>query len=261
MDNIFDRKDLPLSDLQKLGLYSGGDIHLEKEDLDALLAGRRTNMISLKDLKGEGVHIEQLDARLSLSRQPDGRISLNVHPIYKEAIQHPLLINSEAEQLIQGNLSNISKTHNGPLGTKTYIIEYDKDTREFVSYDPENVRAPDKVNGQPLSDAQKDRFRNGMPVDLEDGTRFQYRASERKGLLSNRTGLILSLLIDGGISYLVFNQLNNLLGNREKQKDAYSEGYNKALEEMKIGQRERERINDINIRNQQSRGYGRGTAR
>src|SRR3546814_1748387 len=106
---------------------------MDKENLNALLAGRRTDMITLSNLKTEGFLIEQLDAKLSLRRQPDGTLSLSVHPVYKEAQLHDQLINREAEQLKSGEVGSIVKTYkDGADNEKTIVIEYDNKTREFV---------------------------------------------------------------------------------------------------------------------------------
>ncbi|MCT1525817.1 DUF4099 domain-containing protein [Sphingobacterium lactis] len=265
MENIFRKKDLPLSDFEKLGLYRGSHLDLDQENIDALLAGRRTDMVSLKNLKAEGIHIGQLDARLSLGREPDGTLSLMVHPIYKEAQQHELLVNDEAEQLKSGKLSNITKAYTDADGkTRTVIIEYDGETKEFISYDPQKVTAPNSVDNKPLTSSQQDDFKKGKVVELEDGTRLQHKATERKGILSNRTGLFLSILVDGGISYFLVTGIKNLMNNKEKQKEGYYKGYEDAMKEVEKRQVENARRTENNEQLhhfQQGRGYGRTTSR
>jgi hypothetical protein len=266
MDAIYRMKDLPVEDFRKLGLYLGGAIQLEKEDLDALLTGKRTALIPLRDLKAEGFRIEQLDARLSLAREPDGTLNLKLHPVYREAQQHPMLSNSEAEQLKTGQLANIAKAYAEPGGKrKTHVFEYDEKTREFVYYDPETVKAPDRVNNQELDARQKETFRNGGVVGLDDGTQFQYHASNPKGIRANRTGLILSILVDGGISYLLLSGLKALFGKSTKQLDAHTEGYGQAQKDMEARNRETEKVRQREeqsvSRKEFTRGYNRGASR
>lgn len=265
MENQFLEKELPVKELQKLGLYQDGKLTLEADDLDALLSGRRTDLIRLGGLQSEGFRIDSLDAKISLERSPDDKITVQIHPIYKQARKHPLLIDVESDQLESGTLSNVVKTYQTPEGKKkSWVIEYDQETKEFLSYDPDKVKVPEGVNGEKLSDIQKELFRNGGLVQLSDGTLLQHRASERKGILSDRAALVLSVLLDGGISYLIIRGLRNILNNPKEQKDEYSEAYNRVIREM-----ERHRVNnlppdpaqDSNHTAQHKRGYGRGTSR
>ncbi len=268
METIFFEKELPINDLEKLGLYRDGRLILEPEDLDALLSGRRTDLITLNELQSDGFRIERLDAKLSLDRTPEGKIKIQLHPIYKEAQRHPLLIDVEADQLELGTLSNVQKIYHTPEGKKkSWVIEYDPETKEFISYDPDKVKVPEKVNGEILSDIQKELYRNGGLVQLSDGTLLQHRASERKGILSDRAALVLSVLLDGGLSYLVIRGLRNILNNPNPQKDEYSEAYNHVRKDMERQQIENMppnpdvQLQDNNRKSQQNQEYGRATSR
>lgn len=267
MKPLFEKNELPVIDLRKLGLYKDGKSTLSPNDLSALLAGRRTDLISITDLKTDAFHIQQLDAKLSLQRSPDGSVSLNLHPIYKNAVAHELLDEREVEQLKAGKIANVTKEIDlEPVKKKTLIIEYDAQTREFISYDPQGVEPPEKINGQQLTPEDKQNYQSGNVVQLKDGTRVQHRASERNGMLSDRQALILSVLLDGGISYLLITGIRNLLANREEQKTQFTKGYEAALKEMKKSQPPKEEIKltqepDNERKNDYSRGYGRGSSR
>lgn len=258
---------LPLPELEKIGLYKDGKLSLSKEDITALLAGRRTNMLSLKNLASAGFAIKQLDAKLSVNSYPDGSTSLNIHPIYKEVKEHPLLSKSESQQLQSGKLDNIQKQfQDADHKSKKLIIEYDEQTREFVSYDPEQVQIPEKVNGQRLTDKQKEAFQNGEVIELNDGTRLQHRASDSKGIVSDRKWLVLSVLLDGGISYLLLRGVKNLMNNNEAQQDGLTEGFKNEVSKMKAA-RNQEMENEVldsplhSALSQQSRGYGHTASR
>jgi len=78
------------------------------------------------------------------------------------------------------------------------------------------------------------------------------------------------VLLDGGISYLVFRGINNLKGRFEPQSEGYSEGYNRALTDMMMAdKKQKDKGNEktvqdlvLNLREkQESRSYGRGVAR
>jgi hypothetical protein len=261
MNAHYQSKDLPKGDLEKLGLYKDGKFLLEQDDLDALLAGRRTQLISLHELKADGFQIDQLDAKLSVTADWDGKLTLKIHPIYKQPKLHPMLNEHEAQVLIDGQIDTLHKIYEKDGKSKAYAFEYDPETREFVAYDPDKVIAPEKVNGETLTDAQKKAFRNGEVITLGDGTQFQHRASERKGLRADRAALLLSLLLDGGISYLLIRGIKALLN--KPQKDAETEGYLKALAELdqKLKQQAKQQSQQAEQPQQEYKGYGKGRSR
>jgi hypothetical protein len=224
---------LPREELSILGLYSGGKFLLEDEDIDALLSGHRTNLIRMKNLKGESFQIDSIDAKLSLDKNIDGRLTIKLNPIYKEVHFDQQLEQSEVEELLadaKGKLEKIVPSAGDK--SKKLIFEYDQETREIISYDPSMVQAPLKINGEELSDKQKEDFALGEVLELKDGTKVQHRASERNGLLSDRSALVLSVLLDGGISYLLVRGIRSLLRNDEIQQTSSTPAFENALREM-----------------------------
>src|SRR5690349_10070859 len=146
MTLAFNEKELPLKELQQLGLYKDGKLLLNEADMHGLLSGRRTDLIRLENLQGEGIHIKEMDTKLSLRQ----------HPIYNIAPKHPLLTELEMQQLQDGQLSNIRKSFTGADGKEeAWVIEYDRETREYISYDPGIVQAPDRIGQHLLTEEEK----------------------------------------------------------------------------------------------------------
>ena len=267
--NQFKDNELPLKELERLGLYIQGRILLKRDDINALLAGRRTELTNFKDLKFEGLSIPELDAKLSLKKDQDGTVNLNVHPIYKVARNHELLNENESQKLQSGEIDNIVKEQEVQKGKiRKIIIEYDEQTKEFISYDPEQVNVPVKVNSEELSEEQKKKFKNGQVVELSDGTKFQHTALNPKGLRSDNKRLALSILFDAGISYLVYRGIQALKNRAAKfQNEGFTNGYNQAIAdikqkgELKDSNVTIQQLIDKHIPNQESRGYGRSSAR
>lgn len=232
MKNPFYVNELPRQEMENLGLIDKtGNYILSPDDVEALLAGRRTNLMALKELDAGGFKIEHLDAKLSLDRRSDGQVGFKLHPIYKQPLIPPLLDEDEAQALISGKRQTIDKIIPGPR-KKEIVFEYDPDTREFISYDPGQVIAPDKINGYKLKDWQKDDFQKGFTVRLPDGTELQHRVTDPKGIRADRVALILSVLLDGGISYLLLRGLRHLLNSDKQQADEQTPAFKKAYAEM-----------------------------
>lgn len=260
---LYTLQDLPMDDLQKIGLVSAGELNMSGHDLSALLSGRRTEMLTLANLSYEGHHIAELEAKLSVKPQPNGELGLLVHPIYKQAPHLSFLTVEETESLEKGKVANIEKMIFDDEGeAKDVIIEFDQETKEFIVTDEARILVPDRINGQYLSLDQKERYRKGKEVELEDGTKVQFSATDKNGVRSNKLAFIASVLIDGGLSFALYHGLNYLFGEKQHRKDAdeYSKGYYKDLNELEQ-QEQKGQKPAYQPENQEERSYSRSGAR
>ena len=219
-------KKLPMEDLKIFGIYRDGKYTIPEEQIKALKDGRMTDIVELRNIKGKDIEIESLPARLSIVRGDHGNPTLRIDPVYREPNSHPQLSHDERQRLIRADIANIKKSFVDKDGNvRTEIIEYDKDTKQFMAYDPRKVKAPETVNEQLLTPDQKRKYKEGEVVELNDGTAFQFSGIERKNIRSNRSGLVLSVVLDGGISYLLYTGLKRMLGKQSSEEKSYSQGY------------------------------------
>ncbi|RZL99005.1 MAG: hypothetical protein EOO88_60040, partial [Pedobacter sp.] len=72
------------------------------------------------------------------------------------------------------------------------------------------------------------RFQQGQVIDLQDETSIQATGKNNKGIVSNRSILVLSVMLDGGLSYMLIKAIQAIEG-KKKQLD-YNAGYNAALD-------------------------------
>ncbi|OOG69486.1 DUF4099 domain-containing protein [Algoriphagus sp. A40] len=224
---------LPMKDLEIFGVIRNGKFTIPEKEVNALKNGGMTDIVELTDLKGKDIYIDKLPARLSIVRGDDGNPALRIDPVYMEPNRHPNLNETERNQLVRKELANIKKSYVDKEGNiQTEIIEYDKRTKQFLSYNPRDIKAPQSVNGLELDPQQKKKYKEGETVLLEDGTAFQLSPAAPKGLRSNKSGLVLSVLLDGGLSYLLITGVQKLLGKESKEEKAYSEGYLQAIKEV-----------------------------
>jgi hypothetical protein len=259
---IFDEADVPLGDLAAIGLVKNDRLILDRPDMDALLSGRRTDMLRLENLGHAGMKIASLNAKLSLKSGPEGRPELLLHPVYLRSVRPDYLTDTESESLEKGEEVSIEKNiidHNGQR--KRVLIEFDRETNQFLETDEDKLRAPDEINGIPLPPEQKQKFRRGEQVEVEDGTKLQYTATNRDGIRANRIGLIASVLLDGGISYLLFHGLRTLRNySSDFQEIPLGDAYMDTLSKMQDQQQE----NDFGLsmpHGQHTRGYHRTGSR
>jgi len=232
MKTQFDYSQLPLEALGQLGLISRGKLRLSPVDIAALLTGRRTNLLGFENLKAEGIKIAHIQLRLSLKGSQDGPVSLMLHPIYKRPLPHPLLEPFEADLMVDGDIDSLAKTfEKGERKGQTMVVEFDRDTRSFVSYNAKDVLVPISINGIVLDRQQSEDYRNGVGIDLGDGTLVQYRASEAIGLWANRQALVLSF--GDAASPMVLHGIGNFPSHQDPQLPHETNAFLDALAETK----------------------------
>ena len=110
---------------------------------------------------------------------------------------------------------------------KFVLFEYDTDTKSYVGIDSEKIIAPEEVNGIKLSEDQKKNYKEGHEVVLEDDTKIQ--ASPAKGMRFNTSILIVSTILDGGMSYFLLKAAHRLSQNKKEKKKIYDRAYKNAL--------------------------------
>lgn len=241
-----------MKDFETIGLAAGGQLLLNVDDLKALLSGRRTGLMQLHNLEGENIRIKSMDAKISLKPDEAGKLNLMIHPVYKKPVTPSFLDDAEAAKLEKGEVANYLKKTTDDLGnTKEILVEFDSETREFIVSDTEKILAPDMVNLQFLTAAQKENYRKGKEVTLTDKTTFAYSGADAKGIRANKLALVASILIDGGLTYVVYKGLNRLFNQQRNDVEAgkLSPGYYNAVQDAES---ERQRVP-----NQMSRSYTR----
>ncbi|NHA05479.1 DUF4099 domain-containing protein [Mucilaginibacter sp. HC2] len=231
----FQEDELPIKDLETIGLAAGGQLLLNVDDLKALLSGRRTGLMELHDLEAENIRIKSINAKISLKPNEAGKLDLLIHPVYRKAATPEFLDETEAQQLRKGEVASLLKITVDDRGNKKeMLVEYDPETREYIVSDTDKILAPDMVNNEFLTPAQKENYRKGREVRIADGTKFSYSATDHHGIRSNKLRLVASILIDGGLSYMVYKGLNALFNQKRDQKTAekLSPGYHQALKDI-----------------------------
>jgi hypothetical protein len=227
---------LPMAELESVGLVKDGRFNVNQDVQEALLAGRRTEMLRFDNLVSEDMKIPKLDAKVSLQPKEDGTLELLIHPIYKEASYPAYLNDMDAEELQKGQSSSISKViPDGKGGEKEILVVYDGETKEFVITDSQQITVPDRVNNVGLTAEQKERYRKVNEIEIQDGTIIQHTSIDKHSIRSNKLALVASIIVDGGISYQLCKGLTKLLNQpaNDSSRASLSEDYKEALNEMR----------------------------
>jgi len=232
---IFKEEELPITELESIGLARGGQLLMTDENKLALLFGRRSSLIRLQNLEDKNLKIGEMEAKISVGRNNKGKIELRAHPIYHQPVFPVDLTDIEAEKLEQGETVAIyKKLKEKDETTREYLFEYDPETREYIKTDIGKIEEPLLVNNQILTESQREAFRKGKEVQLTDGTTFRYSGIDTSPFRANRIALAVSLLLDGGLSYVIYRGVKSLTG-KEHGSDAedLGQGFQESVEDLK----------------------------
>lgn len=154
--------EIPFHSFEKLGLSKMDVLKLDKENLEALLSGKRTGLLNIKGVDGNGEKFD-LNAKVSLNRNPDNTVGILIHPIRQE-IKNDINLNSkEIGKLKDGSL--VSKTIEG----ERYLIQLDKETNELLKIKTKNINVPSHIKDVELNSNQKEKLKQGQVITLESG--------------------------------------------------------------------------------------------
>lgn len=153
--------EIPYSQFAKLGM-SKKEVQsvLSFEDLDKLLKGEKTDLktIPIKTLDKR----LNIDTKFSLQRKADNSIELMLHPKRQEIDSKFDLSKEEVNRLEGGDI--VLKKDNT---TMNYLYQIDRDTKEIMRIPSSKIFVPDHIEDIQLSQAQKEKLRQGEGIELE----------------------------------------------------------------------------------------------
>ena len=177
----FTTNDISVDQLTTIGLTRADIEKLPEITRNTLLSGNRTSLMRFTSIKVDGFETPLiLDAKLSLKRLPDGSASLELHPINHVAKNVFGLTPAEEKQLHTETKEFLRKDvmfKNGSM--QPVIIALDKTTNEYIAIKENEIKLPERINGQKLSDRQKLDFVEGKEVKVLDNT-FRFKPTSER---------------------------------------------------------------------------------
>lgn len=189
----FSASELPYRDFEKAGLSKKDVLSLPVDSLNALLSGRRSDFIRIN---ADGM---KLDVKTSLQRNSDNSVSLKFHPINYVAPNVYNLSEAQEKALQSGESKGIvieSKKQNGEPAD--VLVQYDPDTKEYVSINVNDIPLPEKINDVKLTEEQRNDWKNGKEIII-DGEPARISLTNTMGFV----GKIFMFALDGGISIAI----------------------------------------------------------
>lgn len=260
-------EELPYRQFEMLGIRKKDILELPPRTLNALLNGQRTSLMRFNNVMLPGMeHPVSLDAKLSIEVKADGTSTLKIHPINKTAKNTFNLTKEEIGFLEKEEDKFIERKIKGVDGTtKNVLITLDKTTNEYVAVNKASIKAPESINEVPLSESQKEDFKNGKAIYIKgegyrlnpnseigisalDGNESKISRINFKHSTYSKQELVLDLtLLASGLGhYVLLEHLANIAmstaadrikeNNKEKNlaNPKYWEAINEASKEIKM---------------------------
>ena len=148
----FSASEIPYDELKVIGFTKERVLDINRDEMERFLSGGKTD---LKMLNVNGLRIE---AKLSLSRNPDNSVSLMIHPFQKKISNQYNFDNEEIKRLENGEI--IAKNING----EKVLFQIDRDTNEVLKKGELNL--PSHIGDIELSSDHRERLKMGQSISL-----------------------------------------------------------------------------------------------
>jgi hypothetical protein len=180
----FSLGEIPDMHLKRLGLDRELMGRLPERTLKALLSGVRTSLMrfSLSGNAGDSSSARVLDAKLSLSRKPDGGVTMKVHPAAPGNSDSVQLDPAERDRLSNGEVTVVGKAIQDRDGReRKALVGIDPATGAAVAVDGEKLKAPHSIGGVRLDEEQRKAWKRGEEVKV-GGKSYRFDPTKEDGI-------------------------------------------------------------------------------
>lgn len=151
--------DIPYAELERMGIYKKNIYSLNKENLEALFAGKRTELLPISGIDDKGEEFA-FNAKISLYHKENGQVGINIHPIRPTINNEYDLKGKDLQKLQAGEL--IMKTLNG----EKYLIQLDKETNELLKVRSRDIVIPNVIKDISLNNTEREALRQGKEISI-----------------------------------------------------------------------------------------------
>lgn len=175
LQNKFRESDIPYNDLQKVGISKNDILSFSKQNLEALLNGKRTNILHLHctDTKGESF---DFNAKISMYRKEDSSIGVKIHPVRQSILNDIELKEKDIYKLKQGEV--ITKN----INNEKYLVQLDQETNELLRAKQKSIIIPSYILNEKVDSKQKETLKNGGIIELKNGEKVRLDLNSINGV-------------------------------------------------------------------------------
>lgn len=126
---------------------------------------------------------------------------------------------SQKNQEVSKNIFDITPYDDRKkLKDETLLIQFDQETKSAVIIDKNKIPTIKAVNGKDLSNEQQEDLKEGKTINVDENTTLKVDPKKNDLFESNKKLLLLSMLVDGGLSFIVIKSFELLREQQENKK-------------------------------------------
>lgn len=163
----FQIEEINTKELEKLGISKQDIVSFPPRTFKAFMSGQRTSLLHLHQVDISG-NKSQLDAKLSLVRNAEGKAEIRVHPVNAYAANVYNLEPQQIEALESGKKNRIKINHMAEGVEQKTFVYYDKETNEFIGINASKINPPEKINDVQLTEEQKNKLKEGEEIEINN---------------------------------------------------------------------------------------------
>lgn len=161
--DIIKANEIPVKQLAMVGINEKMLFGLQPKELERMMRGRMSPLLAELKVR-DGKRVATFPGKLRFVRDEKGKVNVLVYPVRKEPANDYNLTPEQMEKLKDGKplLVTIEKEE----GREKLILQCDRETNVVMAAKQKDLRIPLAIGDIVLGEEQKERFREGKPIEL-----------------------------------------------------------------------------------------------
>lgn len=179
--------------------------------------------VKLKTASGETATVWGVNLQKGMSGKTPGE-KVTIKYVGQEAVQIKVPTIENGQQILKPMTTYRNDFSIKPYNEKNdyrnsrILIEFNKDKNSFDITNTNRIPKVQAINGEKLSKEQQEQLERGEEITTRDGNKVKYSPQKQTFVQANNKRLLIaSLLLDGGLSYLIIKAVDHF-ANKEQNK-------------------------------------------
>lgn len=194
--------------------------------------------VKLKTASGETATVWGVNLQKGMEGKKNGE-KITIKYVGQEVVQIKVPTIENGEQILKPMTTYRNDFSIKPYNEKNdyrnsrILIEFNKDKNSFDITNTNRIPKVQAINGEKLSKEEQEKLERGEEITISDGNKVKYSPQKQTFVQANNKKLLIaSLLLDGGLSYLIIKIADRFM-NKEQNRVGIDKEYIKELEKLK----------------------------
>ena len=163
-ENIIKANEIPVDQLKLVGLNEKMLFGLHPKELERMMRGRLSPLMAGLKVQDGNNRVAEFSGKIRFVKGQDGKVGLMVYPSRKQMNNDYNLTKEQMEKLKDGRPMLVTVVKDN--GKEQMLLQCDRETNVVMAMKQKDLRIPHAIGDIILGEEQKERYRNGEPIEL-----------------------------------------------------------------------------------------------